>query len=453
MAEETKFEELIKLKKIDEVKELFTEHSEAVTKSLEEWNIEDHEANKRPVVPIEGRKDKKQWNIPLPWQKKIVNSSLIFSFGKPVKFIQESENTDRAFALFESLMDDVRIDAKNVEMAEKLLSETEVVRFFVPYRDNDADPANLEHKNSIRCLIWAKSLGDTIYTKFNVYGGLDMLARGYKVKVGDDNIEHFDIYTPNAFYYCTSTKGVWDVEIAPHIIKKNPVSYYKIPTNDWHNVQPIIKRREWLGCRKADTNDATADPILVLEGGVPISLPDSENPTKVVILENGAKASYLSPDFSVEMAKDERDTLDKDICFFTDTPYKLEEMVSKLGTTSGKSLEMMLQGPLMKSYFLQTLIFNPMFDREINIIKAIMATVIDTSLAEEIKRLKIKIEFGNPLPDDVKDLIDMLSIGTGGKPIMSQKTAVKLNKLVSDSDQEIIDLREEEASLNAGGDE
>src|SRR5690606_35063767 len=129
-----------------------------------------------------------------------------------------------------------------------------------------------------------------------------------------------------------------------------------------------------------DNNDYTADSILVLTGDVE-SLPGKDETGKVVKLTGeNASASYLSPEMSIDMVKDERTTLDNYILYFTDTPDLSSETLKSMGQDSGKALEMkFFPAILIAMDKLES--FEEMTDREINILKALVTNVIDVSPA------------------------------------------------------------------------
>lgn len=419
--------ELISTGEIDKAKDLFDNKIDIVNGSLKEWNIKDHEINKRQDKVLKDGTVVKQWKLPSPDQKKIVDSTVDFLFNEPVKLVRKSdEDTEEAFQIIKKLWEDMRMDTLNCEVSYKLFSETEAARLFVPYRDSEADLENLELKNSAKCIILAKSEGDTIYTKFDEFKVMRAIARGYETKSGKNTVEHFDIYTAEAIYYCTRDGKTWFVEQKENIIGKIPLSWWSVPQNDWHDVQPIITRKAWLRSTRADTNDYSGDPILLVKGNPEMNDAQKNTSGKIIRLrEEHDDAKYIHPEMSVEMVKDERETLDREIAYYTDTPHKIDEIVNKLGTVSGKALKLMLRGPLGKAKRNQRMIAELM-SREINILKAIGAKVIDTAKADQFKKLNIYVEFGNPLPDGIEELVEIIGQATFNKPALSQKAAVKI---------------------------
>ena len=431
---------------IDKAKAKFTNKQDKVKKALSEWNIEQHAIMDRPDKTLTKGTIVESWNIPLPYQRKIVQSGVAFLYGKPVKFKQESEGTDKAFKALMDLRKEMRMPAKDQKCAEIVKSETQCVKLFVPYRDSNADKADLSKPNSVRCIILADSLGDIIHVSFDNYGVLRAVGREYSVAVGNKKIEHFDVYTPEFTYYCDRTGGSWNMKPEVNIIGKIPMVLMTQDDPEWSLVQKLIVRREYSSSARADNIDRTADPILLLEGK-PLSLPNAKETGKVVVLAEGGKASYLVPQMSIDMVKNEQEDLDRAILYFTDTVDLHSQEGASIGQDSGKALEMKYFGPLLKAMS-QHGTYEEYHDRENNILMACIAKIIDPSseMEQQVRDLQVSMEFGNPLPDNTADYLNSLSLAVGGKAIMSRKTAVELNPLVKDADAENIELKNEELS-------
>lgn len=433
MDEEKDFNTLIIEKEIDKVKKLFTTREEAVKEALKYYDIQQHEVVTKPQRETKDI-DMKHWRLPIANQVKIVQSSADFLVGEPVRLIQESENTDKAFEKLMEIWDEMRMNSKIYEAATLLFSETECSMKFVPYRDADADPTDITKSNSVRCVVLAFSKGDRIYVKFNDFGGLEAVARGYEVIQKNKKIEHFDIETREMYYFCNKDQqGKWEVENKPNLTKKINWVYFMRDKHDSYLVDAIIERRETLSSRRAENNDKMGDPILKLTGGQPISLPSGNDTAKVVVLEAGADAEYLYPQMAVDMIKEERTDLKEIINYITDTPDFSTDAHKSLGQDSGKALIMKFFPAILKAKR-NSIQFTELLDRVINVLKAFITEVIDTSseMKTQCEKLKVSIKFANPLPDNVDELIQMLSTATGGKPIISQEEAAHLVPLIKD---------------------
>ena len=88
----------------------------------------------------------------------------------------------------------------------------------------------------------------------------------------------------------------------------------------------------------------------------------------------------------------------------------------------------------------------------INIIKAGLKNILNKG-SSNLDDLRFDIGFTSVLPENIKEIIEILSEATAGKPIMSQQTAMKNNPYIDDSEEEIMRIRQEqeqESILNLG---
>lgn len=426
---------------VDEARALFSTRKDKVDEALKEWNVTAHKVHDREKKYVDS-KEVLQAKLPLPYQKRIVSSAVAFLFGKPVKLVQLSSGTDDAFKIIDDLWTDMRMASKNRKNARTVFSQTASAKLFVEYKDTDVSGTG--EFNSVKCILLSRDNGNDLYYKKDQYGVMQCIARGYSTKLSDQTIEYFDAYFNDQTLKCKKLDGIWSVTPENNLSKKIPISYYEQDQTEWDDVQALIERLEMLISKRADNNDYTADSILVLTGDVE-SLPGKEETGKVVKLSgDNASANYLSPEMSIDMVKDERTTLNDYILYFTDTPDLSSEQLKSMGQDSGKALEMKFFPAILKAMD-KLEVFEEMTDREINILKGFVKNVIDVSpkIADQIKNLRIGYQFGNPLPDNVKDMLDMLSTATGGKQILSRKRAVELNPLVKDADSENIAIDKE----------
>lgn len=444
-----RIEALIAKGDIDTVITKFKNRKEKVEQALKEYNIETHEIMKRNDKVIGEGEIVKQWKLPIAYQPKIVQSAVAFLFGKPLKFKQESTGTDQAFTDFMALRKKMRMPSIDSANCWLMKSETESAKLFVEYRDPDLTEEELAKPGvvSLKCILLAQSKGDDLYTLFDVYGVMRAFGRGYKTKDDDGkDVQHFDVYTAKTNYFCSKQNGTWQVEPKNNIIGKIPVAYYWQEWQEWYIVQALIERREMLTSKRADNNDYSGDALLVLKGDVQ-SLPGKDKVGKVVQLDVNGDADYLYPQMAVDLVKEEKEDIRQLIHYLTDTPDLSMDNMATMGQDSGKALEMRFFGAMLKAMG-QHLYFEEMIDREVSIMKAFMSKIINVGNTAMINKLEVSVEFGNPLPDNVADYINMLNTATGGKPVLSQRTATKLNPLVTDAEGEYNQIQEEEVSTD-----
>lgn len=439
------FHQLLESGDVDKLKGLMTSNDERINEALKHFNVKEHKINSGPDSKLVGEEQVKIWKLALPIQQKIVQNTVAFLVGKPVKLVEESEGTELAFKAVTDVWKEMRMNSKLIDLLTKFYSETEAVIMFRPYRDSDADPNDITIPNTIRCKVVAKSNNESVYYWFDEFGTLVAWAREYKVK-GNKNkeIDHFDVETKEGYYNHIKTDGKWDQTKKDNLAKK--ISMVLFTQEDWDSkdVDPLIERREELTSSKAMNNDAMGSPILKLLGKVE-NLPDIAKKVKVVQMEPGADAEYLYPQMSVDLIKEEREDLKELINYITDTPDM--SMESMKNTTSGKELEIRFFPAALKAIRNQTLIVE-LFDRMMEVIKNLLVKVNpnNTAFASQMGKLQVKFEFVSPLPENEADYIDMLAASVGGKPILSQETAAKLHPLAKDGEENWSQIQAETVS-------
>ncbi|GEM_PF-2337188 len=445
--EELDFNALLESGDVSKIKGQMTSQSERILEALSYYNISEHKIKKEPEKKLVGEESVNNWPIGLPIQKKIVQSTVAFLVGKPVKLVQESNNTDEAFKVILDVWKEMRMNSKLTDLLTKYYSETEAVIMFRPYRDDEADPTDTTISNTIRCKVVAKSNNEEIFYYFDEFGTLRAWARGYVVKGNKGkNIEHFDIETKEFYYLNVKKDGKWEMTRKDNLAKKISMVLFTQQEWDSKDVDQLIERREVLTSGKAKNNDAMGSPILKLTGEVK-NLPEVQKAVKVVQMEPGADAEYLYPQMSVDLIKEEREDLKELINYITDTPDFSMDSMKAVATTSGKAIELMFFPAILKSIRNQTLIVE-LFDRMMEVIKNLMVRINPNNnvIATQMKNLIVKFEFISPLPENEADFIDMLVASTGGKPILSQEIASRQHPLVKDGEENWNQIKAESIS-------
>lgn len=431
--EEKDFNTLLQGNDVDSLKGQMTCNSKRIKDALTFYNAKEHKISKQPKTKMVGEDEIPNWPMALPIQKKIVESTVAFLVGKPVRLIQESENTDYAYDTLHNVWKEMRMNSKLLDLLTKYYSETESVILFRPYRDENADVNDLSIKNTIRCRVISKSEGESIYYRFDEFGTLIAWAREYKVKTGNGkDVQHFDVETKDKLYKFFKNDGGWESVVDVNVAGKISMVLFTQDKWDSYDVDQLIERREVLTSGKAKNNDAMGNPILKLTGEVQ-NLPEVSKAVKVVQMSPGGDAEYLYPQMSVDLIKEEREDLKELINYFTDTPDFSMDSMKAIGTTSGKAIELMFFPAILKS-IRNRITIEELFDRMISVIKNMLIKInpSDGKLKSEMDKLRIKFEFTSPLPENEADLIDMLSTATGGKATLSQEEAASLNPLTKD---------------------
>lgn len=402
--------------------------------------------------------------IGFSFQDIIVNRAVSFLFGSEVTLDCEPEGNKQELVL--SMLTKVLTSNKssnlNKELACRLFSETECAEYWYPVKDEDYwSKYSTVAKYKLRCKIFSPFLGDFLYPHFDQYGDMDAFSRGYYINEANGaeaskQVEYLDCYTRD-FIYRFKNSGQWmrvpfittdpetgeetEVDMAPNYAGRIPIVYYRQPKSEWEKVQSLIERYEDRVSNLADTNDYFGHPMLTVDGEV-VGMPDKGERGKILQLGNGVKAAYLAWDQAPESVKLELDTLKNSIYSLTQTPDISFEQIKGLGNISGVALKLLFLDAHLKAQS-KISIFSTALQRRYNIIKGFIGAM-DADVKNESSNLEVAPIITPYLPSNETELIQMLVSATGGKAVMSQKTAVKLAGQVADTNAELEQIQKEE---------
>ncbi|MCL6101220.1 MAG: phage portal protein [Bacteroidetes bacterium] len=434
------FDQLLAAKDISRVISYMTDNSAKVNHAIKEYDIAAHEIMKRPDKTINDKNGKyirtqKRWRLPIPYQVFINEISLVFLYGRAVKWTQSSEGTDDAFQAFKDLIKNVRFDSKIRQCKRLAGAETESAMLFRVYRNSEGKP-------DVQIRVLAKSKGDEIRAMWDQYERLITAGWGYYLRENGVINYHFDIYTAGVIYRCTRANMGWEVIEEPNPIGKIPLILFNQP-KEWDGVEHMIEREEYIGSRSADVNDYFSDPAVVATADILNNLPEKESESKVYILKEKGQINYLTWDSAPESKKLEIEWLEKHILSKSFTPNIDFDNMKGLTNVSGKALKQMMVLADIKAAKHKE-IHDELLDRVSSLCKAVIGNVLNYGIKAQCDNLIIGHEFQEPFGEDIKDTIDNLakSVNAGG---MSTETFVELNPLVKDTAIELTRLDKEGA--------
>lgn len=389
--------------------------------------------------------------IPIPFQRKIVKSASSFLFGSHVKLV--ASETNEGMAALTKIWNDIRMDAMLLKFAKTAKSETEATIIFYPVNKEGQDI-------KIKARLIDNSKGK-VYPIFDQYG--DMVAFGweYEKTVGDKKTKFLHIWTDETNYVYETDSNNWAISTGypkPNLFKKIPVVYMSQEQPEWWEVQDLIDRFENSFSKFADTNDYFSSPMYKATGGV-TTMPKKDDTGKMVKLDviETEKGNIITADLDViswdrapEALKLEFETTMELIFGLSDTTYLTFEKAKGLGAVSGVAMRLMFFGSILKAKWDEG-DYQTAISRVINILKAGISNITESKLKSQLEELEIDIKFTSVLPENIKEVIEILTEATGGKAVMSQKTAVSHNPLVEDNEAEMESIEEELKAANVVG--
>ena len=416
-------------------------HAEEAANNLREYKIDTHKVMERKDRAVYDKKGNflrwsKRWKIPIPYPQFINEISLVFLYGRPVKWQQLSTGTDYAFQNYKDWLNEIHFNAKVREAKRLAGAEGISAILYHVYRDSDNKPSLLLN-------VLSRENNDDIYTIRDQYKRITAFAWGYYLtEAGNNTVYHVDIYTKETVYRAKRGKMGWEFEIKDNPIGKIPVLIFE-QTPEHKEVQPMIERSEIMESTDADTNDRFSNPAMVATSEILNSLPKSEEEAKLFILKNGGDVRYLTWNEASESKKNEFERLDKHILSKSFTPNIDFDNMKSLGNLSAKAIRKVMLLAVIKAERHKEK-HDDYMKRHANLMIAILGNVLDYRHKAEYDALLLRHEFQEPFGEDVSELLADLS-KQYNDGALSRETYVELSYLVKDAKQEIERLKQEEA--------
>lgn len=445
------FDDLIKSKDISRVRSLFQSRAEMTAEAMKEYDTRTHEINKREDKIVRNKLGQrksivKRWKLPLNYPQYINEISVVFIYGRPVKWTLLGDEGEKAFAKFKDVIKETRFDSKIRQCKRLAGAETQSAMLFRVYRNSEGNP-------DVQIRVLARSKGDEIYARWDIYENLVSFAWGYYVKENStDTVYHFDIFTPEVVYRCKQSATGWEVVPEENLIGKIPVILFQ-QDKEWAGVEPLIEREEYIGSKTADTNDYFSDPMFLVHEDIIKSMPEKGDENKTLRIKGNnvddvsKYAKYLTWDSAPESKQKEIEWLQKHILTKTFTPNIDFDNMKGLSNVTGKALQqMMLLANIKANRHKEQ--HDELLDRTSSLILSIIGNVLDVALKGECDKANIAHEFQEPFGEDVAETISNLVKARDGE-IISTEGAVELNPLVKDAKTEMKRIEEEgEASAS-----
>lgn len=436
------FDELLAANDVTRAVAMMTSHSEKAAQHLREYEVSTHkvmERKDRAVLDKQGNflRWSKRNKIPIPYQKFINEISLVFLYGRPVKWTQLSEGTDYAYNYYKELMRDIRFDSCVREAKRAAGAEGVSAILYHVFRD--------EKTNKPRLLlnVLSKKNNDDIYTIKDQYKRLKAFAWGYYLtEQGNRTIHHIDIYTADKIYLCKRGGVGWDVATYENPVGKIPVLLFE-QEPEHSDVQPMIEKVENSESVEADVIDRFANPTMVATAEILNALPKQEDEAKLLVLKNGGNVSYLTWNEASESKKNQFERMDKHILSKSFTPNIDFDNMKSLGNLSAKAIRKVMLLAVIKAEKHKEK-HDGYMSRHASLMIAIMGNVLDYVHKAEFDALNLGHEFQEPFGDDVSDMLADISkqFNDGA---LSRETYVELSYLVKDAQAEIKRIKQEQA--------
>ena len=351
----------------------------------------------------------------------------------------------------ESIYDKVRINGVNKNRMRAYFGACEVCTVWYVVEEENED-YGFKCKYKFKCRSYSpmptkmsKISQAKLWPVFDEYDDMVAMCIEYTITRKNQAEYYFDCYTKDSFNSYFSKNGLYTdavVETRPIPIGKIPVVYLWRPAPIYEGVSNNRSDIELTLSRTSDVIRKNSAPIVKVVGDLIGDKPDGGEAREVYKLKQGGDVGLVSPAVSHDAIQYYISQLKENIEEDTQMPNLSMTNVKNLGNIGADARKTLLADAHMKVGEEKDDIIWA-FDRECNIIKAFLAEA-KNEWRDGIKRLKVSHHITPFVQNDRAARISELTEATGGKPVMSQQTAVERLGEVKDVDAEMNRLREEQ---------
>jgi hypothetical protein len=365
--------------------------------------------------------------------------------GMPVKRVYKTDDDRQkeVAGVMERIMLTNRIDSVNIERCNMLFAACEVFTlWYAVEQEHDMYGLPAPAKLKIRCKNYSPLNGDELYPAMDSYADLLAMSFACKQKVGDKDIEYFDVFTANTHVRYINDSG-WAEELRENIaVMKIPGTYAFRPAPVWEDTSNIVYEIEWALSRNGNYLRRNSKPVFAVFGDDNVTFGDSDDNASLDIVQYGQnmRAGYITWQQAVENLKFYIQQLRQS--FFSQLQLP-DTSFDSMKTTpmSGEARQMMFIDAQLKVRSESGRLLE-MFDREINVVKAFVK-IIMPGYDDAIDALSVENVITPFTIRSEKEDIQNIMAATGGAPVVSQRQGIRYLGWSDDVDATMQELAEE----------
>ena len=387
--------------------------------------------------------------ITLGLQKLAVKRMTELLFGIPVQRVYKpkDENEKKVSEIMEAIFEKNRIDSVNISRGRCLYASCEVVTLWYT-QEQKTMYAGYESDLKLRCKIYSPMKGDVLYPLFDEYDDLIALSVEYTRQEGDRKVRYFETYTATEHVRWRIDGERVEEEFREQIyIGKINGVYVHRDEPIWEDKSDNVYEAEWTLSRNGNYIRRNARPnwVVFSDNKIKYGREDTGEDQGRSVLQYGKddKAEYKTWPQAIDSIKYQIDEIRRG--FFMDLQLPDMSMENMKATPmSGEARKMMFIDAQLKVVD-ESGAWLEAFDREINVVRAFMIPMFP-ELKSAIESLQVKVEITPYQINDEDGKINRLANATGGKQIMSQRTAVSQLGYADNVDDELQEIARENAA-------
>lgn len=418
-----------------------------------EYDVMEHEVM-TDQIERKDRKGVKAARITYGMQKLATRRMTQMAFTLPVKRTYKHGNDslkmEQAKAL-ERLYYKARIDSLNKKRFKAYFASCEMATiWYVVEQDNNDYGFNSKYK--LRQVTYSpmdeKFSGleqAEIYPLFDEYGDMIALSVEFMHKEDEKEVYYFETYTSEKKYSWKKVDGVWiDNGVSKVPIGKIQGVYINRSAPIWEDQTNNIREIEYTLSRQSDIIRRNTAPVMKVKGRlIDTPAPQSDVSREVYQFENDGDVDYVKPPVDHESVDSFVNMLKNNIAEELQLPSLALKDITSIGLTEESRKQILIDAHLKVGEEEGDII--EFLSREGNVLKAFLG-LMNAKWKDSIGELEVEHEIVPFVMNSETTDIENLSKATGGKPIMSQRTAIQRAGYISEEeiDEELKRIQEEE---------
>lgn len=394
---------------------------------------------------------KKQTRINIGAQKLAVKrmTQLLFSIKAQRVYSPDTDEEKYVADVMEDIFTRNRIDSVNYERSKNLYASCENVTLWY-LQETKVRYGEYDSPLKVRCRNFSPKQGHTIYPLFDEFDDLVALSVEYLRKEGDVQTTYFETFTSDEHIrWRMNAATPIEEELREEIkIGKIPGIYVWREEPIWEDQTSNISEAEYALSRNGNYIRKNARPTFLIFSDNKVTSqkePDDQSVGRNILrFGKDDDARYATWEGSTDAIKYHVSEILRQFYIQLQLPdLSMDNM--KTTQMSGESRKMLFIDAQMKAEE-ESGIWIEAFDREVNVIRAILHLILPDNYSSAIDSLKVESVITPYQIQDETEKIGNLAKATGNGKLMSRKTAVKYLGYADDVDEELKLIDEEESA-------
>lgn len=388
----------------------------------------------------------KQCRIALGLQKLAVKRIGELCFGIPVQRIYKPKNDAerKAAKILESIYKKNKINSVNKERSKYLYASCEFVTIWYS-QEMPTEYGGEKTKIRLRCKSYSPMTGTKLYPLFDEFDDMIALSIEYTRKRGVITTTYFETYTADRHMRWSRTQSDW-IEELDEVVKLGKIAgiYQYRDEPIWEDESDNVYEQEWQLSREGNYLRKNLKPkwVVCTDSTIEFGGEKGGDMTSRDVLKypKDAQAGYKTWDQAIDSLKFHIETLKQSFFSQLQLPEMSSDAMKSMPMSAESRKMIFIDGQLKVTD--ESGLWYDSFDRELNVIRAFTKFMFP-NLKDAFDSLEVEMLITPYQVQDENEKVSRYMDATGGKPVMSQKTAIERLGYVDNVEEELQRIADE----------